>query len=336
MTFPFIARVEQSLQRLGLGTGALVVAVSGGADSVALLRALLRVQQPPRPLVIAHLNHQLRSSESDADERFVRELHAALAAETGGDLRLNAKRVDVAALARAECGNLEDVARRIRYEWLARVALEIHCSAVATGHTANDQAETVLHRLLRGTGLKGLRGIARRRLLAPGVELIRPLLDATREEILAFLEQQGQSYRQDSSNYDLDFTRNRIRQELLPQLGEFNPAIVPVLGRLAEQAAEAFHDWELQAQRLLVEAERPRAGEVLIFDQQRLAAASRHLIREVFRVAWEREGWPQGRMGFDEWDRLAAVAMKEITAVDLPDGIHARHRGRVVQVGRVP
>src|SRR5439155_11377281 len=102
-------------------------------------------------------------------------------------------RADVGAQARREGDNLESVARRIRYDWLVHVARDVHAPFVATGHTADDQAETVLHRLLRGTGLKGLRGIAARRTLAPGIELIRPLLEVTRAEVLAYLEAEGQA-----------------------------------------------------------------------------------------------------------------------------------------------
>ena len=133
------------------------------------------------------------------------------------------------------------MARRLRYDWLTRVAGEAGAGWVATGHTANDQAETVLHRLLRGAGLRGLRGIAARRPLAAGVGLVRPLLDATRDEVMAYLEAIGQAYRQDSSNLDPALTRNRIRHQLLPRLAaEYNPQIVAVLGRLAGQAEEVY------------------------------------------------------------------------------------------------
>lgn len=331
---PLLDKVERSLRCLGIGSGVGVVAVSGGPDSVALLRALvaLGLATDARSLVMAHLNHQLRGEESDADEAFVRTLHAALPA---ANLVLRCDRLDVAARARAEGVNLEDMARRLRYDWLTRLATEAGASWVATGHTADDQAETTLHRLLRGAGLKGLRGIAPRRPLAPSIELVRPLLAVTRAEVLAYLKAEGQEHRQDSSNADLHRTRSRIRHELLPVLREhYNPAIVSVLGRLAEQAEEAYRVEEAQARQLLAATELPRAGALLVFDRQALAAAPRHCVRELFRLVWEREGWPLGDMDFDAWGRLAAVAHGESTAVDLPGGIHARGRGRVVQIGR--
>jgi tRNA(Ile)-lysidine synthase len=312
----------------------LVVAVSGGPDSVALLRALLALR--PGPVTIAHLNHRLRGQDSDADEAFVRDLHAALLTAGAAGLELRCEQIDVAAQARQERNNLESVARRLRYDWLARIAREAGAAWVATGHTADDQAETVLHRLLRGTGLKGLCGIPARRQLAPGVEVVRPLLRVRRAEVLAYLESVAQAYRQDGSNLDLRYTRNRIRHELLPHLaGRYNPAVVAVLGRLAEQAAEVSRHEEEQARALLARAELPRAGPVLVLDRGRLAEAPRHLVREAFRLLWERENWPLGQMDFDAWDRLAGLVFGEGEATDLPGRIRVRCRDRVVQAGPV-
>jgi tRNA(Ile)-lysidine synthase len=219
---------------------------------------------------------------------------------------------------------------------LTRIAQERQARWVVTGHTADDQAETVLHRLLRGTGLKGLGGIPARRPLAPGIELLRPLLKVSRAEVLAFLEKEGQDYRQDRSNEDLRFTRNRIRHELLPHLKrEYNPAIGPILCRLAEQANEAHHLLEDLAIKLLAEVELPRAGALLVFDRARLAAVPRYLVREVFRLAWEREGWPLGALTFDDWDRIASVALGEASATDLPGRLRVRCLDRVIQAGGI-
>ncbi|HXG11648.1 MAG TPA: tRNA lysidine(34) synthetase TilS [Gemmataceae bacterium] len=332
---PLVRKVGRWLHRHGVSPEGMVVAVSGGPDSVALLRALvaLRPNDARVPLVVAHLNHRLRGEESDGDEAFVRRLCDSLLS-IGTGLELRCERIDMAARAAAAGANLEATARQVRYEWLAQVAHATGSRWVATGHTADDQAETVLHRLLRGTGLRGLRGIAARRGLAPGVELVRPLLQVSRAEVLAYLESEGQAYRQDSSNLDRRHTRNRIRHELLPLLArDYNPAIVTVLGRLAEQADEIYREQEARARALLAEAELPRAGRLLVFDRRRLADAPRHLVREVFRLVWEREGWPTGAMTFAHWDRAAAVAQGEMPAVELPDGLHVWCRERVVQVG---
>jgi tRNA(Ile)-lysidine synthase TilS/MesJ len=156
----------------------------------------------------------------------------------------------------------------------------------------------------------------------------------TRSEVMNYLQAQGQSSRQDSSNLDLHFIRNRIRHELLPFLeNKYNPAVVETLCRLAKQAEEAFHCFETRAEKLLAQVELPCAGPLLIFDRQRLLHQRRALVREMFRLVWAREDWPQAQMGHKEWDRLAAVAFGELVAVDLPDGIRAVRRDRVIQVG---
>jgi tRNA(Ile)-lysidine synthase len=328
-----VERVRRGLAPLeGVGRG-VVVAVSGGPDSVALLRAALAA---PFPVVAAHLNHGLRGAESDGDEAFVAELCAALAATGVPALSFVSRRLDAAAEARAAGANLEATARRLRYEWLAEVARAAGAAWVATGHTADDQAETVLHRLLRGTGLQGLRGVAGRRDLAPGVGLVRPLLQTTRAEVRAYLESLGQPFRVDSSNSDLTRMRNRIRHELLPHLAaRYNPAVASVLARLAAQADERFRDEEAAAAALLAAAERPRAGGLLVFDAALLAAAPRRLVRAALRQAWARERWPVDGLTFGAWERLAGLAFGEGTAVDLPGPVRARRRERVLQIGPV-
>jgi tRNA(Ile)-lysidine synthase len=311
----------------------LVVAVSGGPDSVALLRLLIAAREPGWPLVLAHLNHQLRGPESDADEAFVADLHAGLTTAGVPGLTLRCHRLDVAAAARAAGENLEAAARQLRYRWLAEVARGEGMRWVATGHTADDQAETVLHRLLRGTGLQGLRGISPQRPLEAGVGVVRPLLQARRADLLDCLARLGQPYRQDSSNASPEFLRNRIRLELLPHLEEhYNPQVAAVLARLAAQVDEVYRLEEEAARALLYDAERPRAGAIVVLDQGRLAAAPRQQVREVFRLVWAREGWPLDPMTFAAWERLADLVFGGATAVDLPGRIHARRKERVVQL----
>jgi len=324
---PLPESIRGFLNRLPSGPPGIVVAVSGGADSVALLRALVALEI--RPLVIAHLNHRLRGVESDADEQFVRDLHAR-----SSEVQLAVRRADVGRIATEAGENLEATARRERYRFLADVAGEHGIGCIATAHTANDQAETVLHRLIRGTGLQGLRGIAARRRLQPGVELVRPMLDISRAEILAYLAEINQPYREDRSNFDVRFTRNRIRHELLPLLeSSYNPNVAAQLCGVAKQATESFVDVRRRARRLLSACELPPAGPMRILDSERLSAAPRDLRREALRLLWHREAWPLSRMRFTEWDRVAAVAAGELTAVDLPGRLHARRRGRVLQIG---
>jgi tRNA(Ile)-lysidine synthase len=316
------------------GPDGLVVAVSGGADSVALLRALalLRHEQPIGRLVIAHLNHGLRGAESD--EKFVRTLHARLSADGEADLYVEVRRVDIAQLAKKAKANIEAVARHERYHFFAEVASKHGVGRIATAHTANDQAETVLLRMLRGTGLQGLRGIARQRVVRPKLTLIRPMLDATRLAVMNFLTRIDQPYREDRSNADQRLTRNRIRHELLPKLAaSYNPAIAHVLCRLADQSAELFVDLRRQALELLLASERASAGPIRILDAATLAAASRNLCREALRQLWQREGWPRDRMRRPDWDRVASIATGERPSADLPGHLRARRRGKIVQIG---
>jgi tRNA(Ile)-lysidine synthase len=206
---------------------------------------------------------------------------------------------------------------------------------VATGHTASDQAETVLGRLLRGTGVQGLRGIAPRRPLTPEITLVRPLLRITREQVLAFLDVLKQPFREDSSNADVRRTRNRIRHELLPLLAEhYNPAIVSLLAGLAVQMDEVFADEEQAVDRLLAQAERPRANDILVLDAKTLETASRQHVRALFRRIWAREGWPVDAMVFDAWERVAGLVFGEQTALDLPGGVRAQRRREVIQLSR--
>jgi tRNA(Ile)-lysidine synthase len=328
--------VDTCLAALEDGERGLVVAVSGGADSVALARAAVATRPNATPLVLAHLNHQLRGDDSDADEAFVVELHARLSGAGAANVHCVHEHRDVGAEARTLGVNLEAHARQVRYQWLQETARKFGIRWIATGHTANDQAETILHRLLRGTGLQGLRGIGARRDLDAGVSVVRPLLRATRADVLGYLEELGQLFRHDRTNDNLDLTRNRIRLELLPLLAaRYNPAIVSILTRLADQADEAFRDTEQAAARLLQDAERPRAGETLVLDCPTLTPAPRRLVREAFRLLWRRENWPTNEMDYAAWDRLAALVFGEANAVDLPDGIRARRRDRVVQIHRM-
>jgi tRNA(Ile)-lysidine synthase len=323
MNFP--AAVGQAMGRLlGDQRGPGVVAVSGGADSVALLRTLANSPQSAG-LTIAHLNHRLRGADSDADAAFV----AALC--PGLPHFLDA--IDVSAAADKAGDNLEAIARQIRYDFLVRVARQTGASWVATAHTRDDQAETVLHRLIRGSGLRGLRGIAERRELAPGVRLVRPLLTLSREDVIAYLRAIGQPWREDATNRDTRFTRNRIRHELLPLLRTFNPAIEEVLSRTAAQAKEVFERIEEDVALLLDTALLPPAGKIVILDAPRIIGQPDFLVREILNRIWEIEGWSRSGMTHEHWQRVADVARGGSPAWDLPDGIRVVGTPRVIRIG---
>jgi tRNA(Ile)-lysidine synthase len=159
--------------------------------------------------------------------------------------------------------------------------------------------------------------------------ICRPLLAVARSDVLEYLNALDQPFRVDSSNADPRFTRNRIRHELLPLLKSFNPEIVSLLGRLANQATETFDHVETEANELLARAERPRAGAMRIFDRPVLEAAPPLLVREAFRLVWRRENWPTDAMTFDHWQRLASLV-----GGDYPDGVQLKTVGPVVQLSR--
>lgn len=202
----------------------VVVAVSGGADSVALLDLLARCRHPRLSLVVAHLNHCLRGEASDADQAFVAHLAKLLG------LPFYAQRTDVARLAQKERLSLEDAGRSARYLFLTETASAIGASSIALAHHQDDQAETVLMRLLRGSGGSGL---AAMRPVSQGL-LKRPLLKISREELERYLKGRGLTWRTDESNADTSFLRNSIRHELIPQLKRYNPAVIKRLSATAE------------------------------------------------------------------------------------------------------
>ncbi len=216
----------------------VAVAVSGGADSVALLRVLLELCGEVGIVpVVAHFNHQLRGEESDADEQFVAELARQ------HDLPFFAGRADVREHATAKKLSLEHAARDLRYRWLHDLAVEQKLSAIVTGHTSDDQAETVLMKFLRGAGTRGLAGI-RPIIMLEDCPVVRPLLEVSRAEIEQYLQLLEQPWREDRTNSDTKLTRNRIRHELLPVLErDYNPSIRRVLSETAELALAEEDYW---------------------------------------------------------------------------------------------
>ena len=230
----FAARVWSKLvafeasERLLAPRARVLAAVSGGPDSVCLAH-WLSVQARKKGLTVAlvHVHHGLRGRAADADARFVVKLGAALG------LPVSVIRAPVRASAAKRGLGLEEAGRKERYKALAARARRGRFTAVATGHQLDDQAETVLLHLLRGTSLEGLGGIPVRRPLVPGVELIRPLLPLTRVEIIHYLRRHGLASREDASNRDPKFTRNWVRKDILPKLEKRAPGVKARLAAIA-------------------------------------------------------------------------------------------------------
>ncbi len=231
-----VRSVAQGLrQRCGVREGdAVLVACSGGADSTALLRVLHVLSMKRRwrlSLTVAHVHHHARGASADDDAEFVSSLCGALS--------LPYARLDLTAGAYGD-ENAEGRWRRERYAALLACAAEQRCGLIATGHHGDDQAETVLMRLMRGTSVAGLRGIAWRRALerTSEVRLVRPMLAATRSDVLAFLSLVGQAHRHDASNDDVTRVRSRLRRDVLPVLRELSPAFAERVSGLVDHAHE--------------------------------------------------------------------------------------------------
>jgi len=255
----------------------VLVAVSGGPDSLSLLHVLWTEREAHGLAVeAAHLDHGLRGDESAGEAAWV----AAWCA--GHSIPCHAGRADVAAIARERKQSKQEAARAARYAFLEETAARIGAHKIATGHTRNDQVETVLMNVLRGTGLDGLRGIPAQRGL-----FIRPLLDVSRAEIEGYCAAHGLEPRRDPSNLSPDaYTRNRIRLELLPLLArEYNPAVAEALLRLSEIAGRDVDYLQTQADAALTEATRERDVFRLVLDRPALARLHPALLRHVLRRA---------------------------------------------------
>lgn len=301
------------------------VAVSGGPDSVLLLHFLKDLAEELGLMLAAvHFNHHLRGADADADEAFVRELAAGL--------RINFLRneADVRTLARASRRNLEATARDLRYRYFFSLVEQGRLDRVATGHTANDQAETVLMRLLRGAGTRGLGAIH------PVVEgsVVRPFLGVRREEVMQEIAARGWRYRVDASNLDVRLRRNKIRLELLPLLErEYNPQIVAILSQLAEccredestlqdLARERAHPWPQ------VEVSEARLPACLIGDLP--PALGRRVLRLALHAA---RGIPVNSYQHTEALRRFAAQAPSGRMLSLPGGAFARKEFSWLVVG---
>ncbi|MFM1902271.1 MAG: tRNA(Ile)-lysidine synthase [Planctomycetota bacterium] len=320
---PFLAALAAGLPASCSGGFPVVVGVSGGADSVGLLLGLVRLLAVP--IVVAHAEHDLRAEAAD-DRRFVEGLAAALGLPC--EWRRLAVRDD-----RAEQGEgLEARARRLRYDFLAEVAHARGGRHVLVAHTADDQAETILHRILRGTGVPGLAGMQRARELCDGVALLRPLLDVTRADVRRFVAQSGTGWREDASNADCSRARNFLRHELLPRCatGPY-PAAAESLLRLGRQAAAATSVTAEAATFLLDRvSERQPDGGILIQCRE-LVGLGAAVRAELVIALWRREHWPRRDLSAVHVETVAtllaaAADAPPSTAVDLPGGLRAEVR----------
>ena len=333
----------------------ICVAVSGGADSVALLLALSEANRAKESLGVvlsaAHVHHGLRGPEADADERFVRDLCERL------EVPLVVKHVDVAARQEAEREGMEEAARELRYQLFRELMNSGRADVVVTAHTLDDQAETVVMKLLRGAWTEGIGGIA------PIVEctgpgrgrIVRPMLGVRRLEVEAYLRDRAQTWREDATNRDLSLMRNRVRHELMPMLRGFNPGIDAALARLAEIARDEESFWQTEIARVLPQVLLPgkpvRGGGRAVstvtgnsscaVEVERLRSMAPALRRRIVRAAARSIGC---RISAPETAKLLAlaglgevdppVAARPGVRLELAGGLRAERTAREIQLRR--
>jgi tRNA(Ile)-lysidine synthase len=299
----------------------ICVAISGGADSVALLLTLHAANSTPREslgvgLSAVHINHHLRGEESNADQQFVEDLCISL----DTPLHLHQANIpDRIAQTRANGHpeTIEEAARNARYDFFTALLASGHADSILTAHTLDDQAETVVMKFLRGAWTEGLSAIHPVITLAKG-KILRPFLHTRRTDIESFLKSANQPWREDSTNTDTAFTRNKIRHELLPQLRAYNPNLDQTLANLAELAREEESRWQAELSRILPQLLLPgkpvRGGgravstipgqSAIAVELDRLRALDPALRRRVLRAAARQLG---ARLSFDETSRLLAL-----------------------------
>jgi len=300
----------------------VVLAVSGGADSVAMTHLIhdSTNQVDAGSITLAHYNHAWREAESDADQAFVAEL-----AEKLGHHFVTES---------AECGSekSEQAARTRRYDFLKAVTRQQGARYLATAHTADDQIETILHRILRGTGLTGLTGIPATRVFDDDFVLIRPLLQCRRSQVEDYLTSIDQPYRTDKSNADTRWTRNRLRHELLPLLrDQYNAEVDKSISQLGSIASDALAAIEPQIETHQAAIAIHEFGFSLPVLRPETV---RFPLLEALRRTWKRHGWPEQAMTAEHWNSLADVAVGHRKSCNLPGDVQAVHSQGVVSVSR--
>lgn len=244
----------------------IIIGVSGGPDSVALLKILHSINTVKNlnlRIFVAHLNHQLRGESSEKDAQFVQNLSRDLS------LPFIVKSINIQEISNQTKSSIEETARKERYAFFMELAQEYNALTVSTGHTADDNAETLLHRIIRGTGLPGLGGIPIKRPLTRDstIQLVRPLLFTWRSEIIEYLKKERQNYRIDMSNYETIYSRNKIRLGLIPLLeNQYNKNIKNSLIQLCQILAANNEYLELEAKKILKDSTRERTHDSYSID----------------------------------------------------------------------
>ncbi len=302
----------------------LLVGVSGGADSVALILALKALGPALGiELVAANLDHRVRGRESAAESLFVRELIQDIGLEcVSGKLK---------PLKNTSSGpSLEEKLRRARYNFFTRAARKTGCNVIATGHNMDDQAETMLMRVLKGSSADGLSGIPPVR-SESGIRVVRPLIRTSRAEIISFLSAASREYVTDSSNYDTRFLRNRIRSEVLPYLEKINPGIKEALVNISDSVRDEL-SFSSAVRKEKVERIVGRSGPALSVGLKEYAGEVPALRREIFKTLFSGAGGNIKKLAYRHWvlTDLFACSTDKGGSLDLPGNVKVVKRKGVL------
>ncbi|WP_167747162.1 tRNA lysidine(34) synthetase TilS [Cohnella luojiensis] len=311
------------------GGSSVVAAVSGGPDSMALLHLLRSMAEiEPFRIVVAHANHQFRGAESDAEA----ELVASIAREWG--MQLETAELGLPAYIESTGMNPQSASREKRYEFLKQVAAKHSCAYLLTGHHADDQAETVLMRILRGTGISGLAGIPNRR-KEEQLELIRPLLRITKCELLEYCKRNGVPYAVDSSNVDRHYFRNTIRLDLMPMLEKYNPKLKASLVRLADMATADDDYMEAQTLQTFYREVTP-SGEGFRLERRRFRGLHVALQRRLIKLILNCSSSPVQMPDYQQVEEILTVLAQEhptVIQLDIGDGWVMRREYEEAYIG---
>ena len=295
---------------------------------VARLREKLQISH----IVTGHLNHGLRGEAGANDADLVRTACMSLG------IPAVFSQCDAGVLEHAARGSLEDAARTARYDFLQTTAQQHGTPLIATAHHAADQAETILHNIIRGTGLRGLRGIPERRKLSESTELIRPMLNIKANEIYEYIQLRDITFASDETNTDCSFTRNRVRYVLMPLLQDnFNVQISDSLLRLAEQSQVLLQGLDAIAESLLTAAMLEQTPDLCRLDVTLLRSHAEPILRHALTVLWIRQGWSRRDMNSEHMLRLTSMLNHSVPpAIDLPGGVRAELRANLLVLRKSP
>ncbi|HUT28239.1 MAG TPA: tRNA lysidine(34) synthetase TilS [Sedimentisphaerales bacterium] len=308
----------------------VLLAVSGGADSTALMYAMCALKAKgviAAELLCCHINHQLRGAEADLDEEFVLGMAAKL------ELPITTRRADVRLFAEQNKLSIETAGRKLRMQALLEVARDIGCKCVATAHQKNDNAETLVQRLLRGTGFRGLCGIWSARTFGEGIRFVRPLLCVARDEVIEYLRARNLRWRVDHTNLDCTFKRNFIRHRLLPALqADSRGSVLEQLSELAQAALRLHGLVSSSAERAWAESA-DCSDDSVVLDVKKLSPEHPAVKVELARCSLTQIGSGQGDLTQQHYERMLQLAQQNISGrqIVLPNGFMVRREyGRLI------